>query len=61
MIKMNNFFDELWFNNKIIIKRIPYSNENFNTYSENGICQCKQTLDQSWKFCPKCGRKLIWK
>ena len=45
---------------EIIVKRKPYSNENFSTYSENGICECGQTLDQSWKYCPKCGGKLAW-
>ena len=45
---------------EIIVKRKPYSNENFSTYSENGICECGQTLDQSWRYCPKCGGKLAW-
>lgn len=45
---------------EIIVKRKPYSNENFSTYSENGICECGQSLDQLWRFCPKCGGKLVW-
>ena len=45
---------------EIIVKRKPYSNENFSTYTENGICECGQTLDQLWRYCPKCGGKLVW-
>lgn len=45
---------------EIIIKKKPYSNEDFATYSENGICECGQTLDKSWRYCPKCGGKLVW-
>lgn len=45
---------------EIIVKRKPYSNENFATYSENGVCECGQTLDQLWRYCPQCGGKLSW-
>ena len=45
---------------EIIVKRNPFSNENFATYSENGTCECGQTLDQTWRYCPKCGGKLAW-
>ena len=41
-----------------VIKNIIY---NIKNYNENGICECGQSLDQTWEYCPKCGNKIIWK
>ena len=30
-----------------------------NTYY--GDCECGETVESRWTYCPNCGRKLVWK
>ena len=70
MQKISNPLDEGWFvdNNKSTSRIITIDTSSYNftiegpreIIVENNTCECGQTLNQSWRYCPKCGGKLTW-
>ena len=52
--------------NRVVVpkQRIVFASptENFNVGDTLGRCKCGQVLDSAlMKFCPNCGRKILWK